>query len=71
MTFCETLKTAKVGNDIVTAILENDRDYYVYVARDESPIIHNCDLYKTARTTWQKKFNELVKALERCQAEGR
>lgn len=69
MTFCKTLKTAKTGDDIIEAVQEDGYRYYIYVMRNGSPIVNNCDIYKTARTTWQKKFNELVKALERHQAE--
>ena len=61
MTFCKTLKRVQVGNDIIEAVEENGYDYYIYILRNGSPIVNNCDIYKTARTTWRRKFNELVK----------
>jgi hypothetical protein len=62
MTFCKVLATAERDGETVTAYENVDKfssvkRYEIVVARESIAV----QVIPTARTTWKKKFNELVK----------
>ena len=61
MTFCKQLKTAKIGNETITAYENYEKfstvPYYeIIVSREEIAL----EVIKTAKTTWRKKFNQIM-----------
>ena len=67
MTFCKTLAKASNGKITIIAYGNTEKyscstDYEIVIDRGTG-IVQNCDIYHAARTTWRKKFNQLVKDL--------
>ena len=66
MTFTKTLKRIDVNGKSIIASEHIDK--YSNIARydviiaDESGFVHPCDVYKCSKSTWRKKFAELVNA---------
>lgn len=66
MTFYKTLKRETVGGREVTAYeftqkYETAPGYEIVISEDGFGV----DVYKAARTTWKRKFNQVLRELKR------
>lgn len=64
MTFCKILAETKKGNKAITAYEKTDKynclpEYEIVLSKNSIGYL----VIKTAKTTWKRKYNELVKGL--------
>ena len=66
MTFSNELKRAKIGNKTLVATENYDKfsdvPYYQVYIVPENGLVHTGNIYTCGKTTWRKKFAELVNA---------
>lgn len=65
MTFCETLKETTVNGRYICAERRMDKyssvwEYTIIDIPNGACIVSNLDITKCAKTTWRRKYNEIV-----------
>lgn len=70
MTITKKLREETVNGETVTAYASQDKfsdcwKYEIIVTREGQSVVNSFDITETARTTWKRKFDQIVSDLKR------